>query len=718
MKRKWLGILGFLFVLVLLLAFPLTVQAADFSGITGPTLVKDEYGFWNYIVDGQVCYDNTLVKYNGAWWHVEDGTLGTGNAVVPYNGSVYYAADGRVQFGFSGVVTARHAQTNAFCTCLVKSGVLDKTQTVYKVDGVWLYFDHGIATTDTLLVSYAGARWYVVNGRIDYSEGIVYVDDGEYYVKNGKVQTATTGLVKYNNVWYYVANGKVCYDDTLVQHSGGWWHVVDGRLSDGERLVPFNGRHYYVNNGMVQFGFSGVVNAYSHSTGVYDRFLIKSGSLNTAPTLCKYDDQWRYFKDGTYCYDAAFVPYNGSMWYVANSVLQTEATFAYDYEADEYAYLRNGMVQASFTGLTKYDDQWWYIKDGYICRDATLVQHAGAWWHAHGGVVCYDEEIVPFDGKEYYVKDGMAQLRTTNVVYAWRLSDGYCNDYLIRNGILVTAPTLFKHEDLWKYFENGSHDYSTTLVKYNNCWWAVSDGYLEYEPCVVDYNGRGYYAVDGKVAFNFSGVVDAVYNGYSQLCLIKNGQLDLTTCIAAAGDKEYFFKKGVVSYETTLFKVDGKWKYISYGVVSNSPAIVKYMGTSYYVHDGIAERASTLVNTEGYKGDYAASVAELVNEERVKQGLNELVYDTDLSYAAFVRAIETEELFSHTRPDGASCFTVSELAYGENIAAGYKTPESVMEAWMNSTGHRENILRDFFGSIGVGVYEYAHRLYWVQLFGL
>ena len=57
---------------------------------------------------------------------------------------------------------------------------------------------------------------------------------------------------------------------------------------------------------------------------------------------------------------------------------------------------------------------------------------------------------------------------------------------------------------------------------------------------------------------------------------------------------------------------------------------------------------------------------------------------------------------------------------GENIAAGYMTPKEVVEGWMNSTGHRENILSPKFTEIGVGCYEnknLEYKAYWVQLFG-
>ena len=115
--------------------------------------------------------------------------------------------------------------------------------------------------------------------------------------------------------------------------------------------------------------------------------------------------------------------------------------------------------------------------------------------------------------------------------------------------------------------------------------------------------------------------------------------------------------------------------------------------------------------------DLAAQVAEQVNAERAKVGLGALRVDRELTRAAQVRAREIAQTFSHTRPDGTSWATVSASAYGENIAMGQKTADKVMAAWMTSQGHRENILRPGFASIGVCAYISGGVTYWVQLFG-
>ena len=119
---------------------------------------------------------------------------------------------------------------------------------------------------------------------------------------------------------------------------------------------------------------------------------------------------------------------------------------------------------------------------------------------------------------------------------------------------------------------------------------------------------------------------------------------------------------------------------------------------------------------------YEAEVVRLVNIERSKYGLAPLSIDEGAVKVAHLRAKEIVQSFSHTRPNGNSCFTAAQEAgvsyryAGENIAYGYPTPEQVVNGWMNSEGHRKNILSASFSKIGIGCYESRGVLYWSQFF--
>lgn len=120
---------------------------------------------------------------------------------------------------------------------------------------------------------------------------------------------------------------------------------------------------------------------------------------------------------------------------------------------------------------------------------------------------------------------------------------------------------------------------------------------------------------------------------------------------------------------------------------------------------------------EEWMDGYAQSIIRETNVERSRYGLSQLRVDPALSAAARVRAREIVRKFSHTRPDGTRWKTVSDIAYAENIARGQKTPDKAIAAWMTSDGHRRNILRESYGSIGTACIRSGGVYYWVQLFG-
>ena len=131
---------------------------------------------------------------------------------------------------------------------------------------------------------------------------------------------------------------------------------------------------------------------------------------------------------------------------------------------------------------------------------------------------------------------------------------------------------------------------------------------------------------------------------------------------------------------------------------------------------------SETLGVPGKRG-YAAAfdVLDIVNQERANAGLSPLVMDESLLESAMIRAGESAIYYggpNHLRPDGSECYTVSGLVYGENIAVNYLAAKDVMAAWMNSSGHKANILRESFTRIGVGVFTSDGVNYWVQSFGV
>ncbi len=119
---------------------------------------------------------------------------------------------------------------------------------------------------------------------------------------------------------------------------------------------------------------------------------------------------------------------------------------------------------------------------------------------------------------------------------------------------------------------------------------------------------------------------------------------------------------------------------------------------------------------------FEAEVVELTNAERAKQGLAPLTLDVELSKVARIKSedMQANNYFSHTSPtygspfDMMKQFGITYSSAGENIAQGQQTPEEVVSAWMNSQGHRENIMNADFTHIGIG--HTADGNYWTQMF--
>lgn len=130
-------------------------------------------------------------------------------------------------------------------------------------------------------------------------------------------------------------------------------------------------------------------------------------------------------------------------------------------------------------------------------------------------------------------------------------------------------------------------------------------------------------------------------------------------------------------------------------------------------------------SNQGNLGAYQQQVVELVNKERAAVGLPALKVNTKLASVAEKKAEDMRDrnYFSHTSPtygspfDMMKQFGVTYTSAGENIAKGQKSPQSVMNGWMNSQGHKDNILNSSYTEIGVGyVTDSNGNTYWVQMF--
>ena len=170
----------------------------------------------------------------------------------------------------------------------------------------------------------------------------------------------------------------------------------------------------------------------------------------------------------------------------------------------------------------------------------------------------------------------------------------------------------------------------------------------------------------------------------------------------------------------TTIKLPSTLNYISRLFIEECPKL-----TNYTIPEGLTKISNgdyqrvVSVNINGkYNYDMAKEAVELANQERKKEGLEPLKIDNSLMESAMLRAAELSIYYKHARPDGAEIFSVNNKVDGENIGCGTYiiTASKITEEWMNSPGHKAQILKYTYKSIGIGCYISNGRSYWVQLF--
>lgn len=199
--------------------------------------------------------------------------------------------------------------------------------------------------------------------------------------------------------------------------------------------------------------------------------------------------------------------------------------------------------------------------------------------------------------------------------------------------------------------------------------------------------------------------------------------------------------KNNVKFVKRESEVSEKQSDFKYGI----KAVVKTTKTYDLYSDGSKKNEKTTTKTTYDKSGYNASTSDLkdkasqvyasnislingvlnyTNSYRDEVGVEKLDLDSDLSIAATIRSMEMaySGKFSHTRPNGTSCFTIfnergiSSSNMGENIAMGQRSAESVSTSWRNSLGHYENMIDANFKKIGIGVFKFDGSFYWTQIF--
>lgn len=195
--------------------------------------------------------------------------------------------------------------------------------------------------------------------------------------------------------------------------------------------------------------------------------------------------------------------------------------------------------------------------------------------------------------------------------------------------------------------------------------------------------------------------------------------LAIIACLVMTASFFIFGASADTSY--TVVKGDSMWKIaVRYEVgLSEMIAANPQIKNPALIYPG---QVLTIPLTDSSVKSFEDEVVRLVNVERQKNGLSPLESDWQLSRVARIKSQDMKDnnYFSHTSPTYGSpfqmmkSFGITYRSAGENIARGQRTPKDVVNAWMNSSGHRANILNSSFTHIGVGYVKSGN--YWTQMF--
>jgi len=186
--------------------------------------------------------------------------------------------------------------------------------------------------------------------------------------------------------------------------------------------------------------------------------------------------------------------------------------------------------------------------------------------------------------------------------------------------------------------------------------------------------------------------------------------LSITALTASAASVPHKVEKG-----DTMWKLAAKYQVGTKEIIEANPQVVN----PDLIYPG---QLLSIPQVDPAVTSYEEQVVQLVNRYRTQYGLSPLTMNWELSRVARIKSQDMVDnnYFSHNSPTYGTPFQMMQAfgirfkTAGENIAYGQRTPEAVVKAWMNSSGHRANILNANYTQIGVGYVSDGH--YWTQMF--
>lgn len=493
-------------------------------------LVQLNDGNWYYMEDGRLSSNanKTVKPACGSWWYVSGWKIDFSFTGFGKNGNdLWYVKDGQVQFGYTGVARGTDQYGNT-------------------------------------------STYYVTNGRVDKSfRGLAYGsyngDEGWINFCDGKPKYSYENLVEYNGAWWKMSGYMIDLDYTgAASNESGTWYVRNGQVDFGYTGVIEGKRgsrsyQYYFINGKANENLTGVfytkVNGAEGWYGFYKGELATSDDYYEAPgRVLSNASGWWYINPKTGLVD---FNYNGlgitedddwyHYWYVENGQINFNFNGLYNYHTRYYGdilcYITNGQVDPNVNGVYQLTvngkTNWYGFVRGMQTEDEVLMNpYDGSWWYtgddglvdfSYTGIAeRYDQNGDKFDS--WYVRNGQVDFSSNGWV---KINNHYV---YVRNGMLqsdlngLVQATIDGKDGWWEVdhgtlFDNTNYYY--TLCYYGGSWWAVYNSQVDFSYTgFVEHDGTRWYVENGRVNFDKTGFVNT--EEADTYAYVQNGQYNKT----------------------------------------------------------------------------------------------------------------------------------------------------------------------------------------------
>lgn len=493
-------------------------------------LVQLNDGNWYYMEDGRLSSNanKTVKPACGSWWYVSGWKIDFSFTGFGKNGDdLWYVKDGQVQFGYTGVARGTDQYGNT-------------------------------------------STYYVTNGRVDKSfDGLAYGsyngDEGWINFCDGKPKYSYENLVEYNGAWWKMSGYMIDLDYTgAASNESGTWYVRNGQVDFGYTGVIEGKRgsrsyQYYFINGKANENLTGVfytkVNGAEGWYGFYKGELATSDDYYEAPgRVLSNASGWWYINPKT-----GLVDFNCNglgitedddwyhYWYVENGQINFNFNGLYNYHTRYYGdilcYITNGQVDPNVNGVYQLTvngkTNWYGFVRGMQTEDEVLMNpYDGSWWYtgddglvdfSYTGIAeRYDQNGDKFDS--WYVRNGQVDFSGNGWV---KINNHYV---YVRNGMLqsdlngLVQATIDGKDGWWEVdhgtlFDNTNYYY--TLSYYGGSWWAVYNSQVDFSYTgFVEHDGTRWYVENGRVNFDKTGFVNT--EEADTYAYVQNGQYNKT----------------------------------------------------------------------------------------------------------------------------------------------------------------------------------------------